>query len=524
MTLYTLQEASKYASNLTGKDITEANILYLIQYGHLDKYRQDDHTCVSEAQLKEYYTARNTKKQHDRQFITNVNWELAFDDLKESESTKHVHRLHPYKGKYIPQLVAYFLDEHTDNCKKEVYFHEGDIVLDPFSGSGTTLVQANELGLHAIGLDISVFNTQIANSKLGRYDYIALESCVTNITDKLTQYEAELGIKAFETELSKKISKFNSKYFPTSEYRKQVKTKELDEKTYGKEKEQEFQAVFNDLLRVYDIDMGQDINTFLGTWYFSSVRKEIEYVNSLIQEISDSDVKSLLQIVLSRTMRSCRATTHTALATLQTPIYRPYYCRKHKKICKPLFSILKWWSTYTKDTLIRLHEFDTVRTDTVQKCFTADSTTVDITGCIQQLGKPLMDIYNKQKIRGIFCSPPYVGLIDYHEQHAYAYELFGLERHDTSEIGALSSGATLVARKTYVDSMVKVLINCKKYLAPDYSIFVVANDRYGLYDEIAEKAGMTIVERFTRPVLNRAEGDTRMYTETIFRLKETECI
>jgi len=40
--------------------------------------------------------------------------------------------LHPYKGKFIPQLVEYFLDSHTDEFKKEVYFHKGDIVLDPF--------------------------------------------------------------------------------------------------------------------------------------------------------------------------------------------------------------------------------------------------------------------------------------------------------------------------------------------------------------------------------------------------------
>ena len=32
---------------------------------------------------------------------------------------------------------------------------------------------------------------------------------------------------------------------------------------------------------------------------------------------------------------------------------------------------------------------------------------------------------------GVFTSPPYPGLIDYHEQHRYAYELLGLvDRRD----------------------------------------------------------------------------------------------
>ena len=37
----------------------------------------------------------------------NLNWRER--DLPERERTKHVHRLHPYLGKFIPQLVEIFL-------------------------------------------------------------------------------------------------------------------------------------------------------------------------------------------------------------------------------------------------------------------------------------------------------------------------------------------------------------------------------------------------------------------------------
>lgn len=35
--------------------------------------------------------------------------DLSFAKVREYDRTKHVHRLHPYLGKFIPQLVEVFL-------------------------------------------------------------------------------------------------------------------------------------------------------------------------------------------------------------------------------------------------------------------------------------------------------------------------------------------------------------------------------------------------------------------------------
>ena len=43
---------------------------------------------------------------------------------------------------------------------------------------------------------------------------------------------------------------------------------------------------------------------------------------------------------------------------------------------------------------------------------------------------------------GVFTSPPYPGLIDYHEQHRYAYELLGLDDRREEEIGAAARGTS----------------------------------------------------------------------------------
>ena len=45
----------------------------------------------------------------------------------------------------------------------------------------------------------------------------------------------------------------------------------------------------------------------------------------------------------------------------------------------------------------------------------------------------------------VVTSPPYPGLIDYHEQHRYAYELLGLDDLRDREIGAAERGTSKAA-------------------------------------------------------------------------------
>ena len=140
---------------------------------------------------------------------------------------------------------------------------------------------------------------------------------------------------------------------------------------------------------------------------------------------------------------------------------------------------------------------------------------------VEKQNPEFANVLKKQKIKGIFTSPPYLGLIDYHEQHAYAYEIFGFERKDELEIGSLSKGTGKQQQTAYIKDIAEVLLNCKKYLQEDYNIFIVANDKYNLYPKIAELAGMKIVNEFKRPVLCRTEKNrNKQYYESIFHFKE----
>lgn len=148
--LVTLEEAARII------DKTPHNIRDYIQRGRIHKYNKwgariskasNGELRVSVKELTAFLDIlEQDRKRHHRSGQIE---ELGFYGLPEYERTKHVHRLHPYLGKFIPQLVEWFLAR---------YFKEDDIILDPFMGSGTTLVQGNEMKMHTIGLDVSEFN------------------------------------------------------------------------------------------------------------------------------------------------------------------------------------------------------------------------------------------------------------------------------------------------------------------------------------------------------------------------------
>ena len=501
--LMTIKDASIWASEYIGKNVTPSNISYLIQYGRIQKNGDNGNTFVNMYDLEEYYKSHLETKEDrwKKQLGNDLNWNLSFSEYKESETTKHVHRLHSYKGKFIPQLVEYFLDQHTDNFKNRSFFNPGDIILDPFCGSGTTLIQSSELNLHSIGLDVSAFNAFISNAKIGKYNIDDVRKTSDIITQNLKNFQKEKNNVSFENKLLDELKIFNGNFFPSPDFKYKVRQKEINEKLYGKQKSDEFLKIYYNLLSNYNIALNQKKNdSFLDKWFLQVVRDEIDFVFNQIKSIKNPETKKILALVLSRTVRSCRATTHADLATLKEPITTTYYCKKHGKICKPLFSILSWWQRYTKDTIKRVIQFDKLRTDTFQNCLVGDSRTIDITHKLNKKNPEFSNLIKKNKIAGIFSSPPYVGLINYHEQHAYAYDLFGFERRDELEIGPLYNGQGLEARKSYIKGISEVLNNCKQFLKQDYDVFLVANDKHGLYPQIAGLSNMKIVNEYKRPV------------------------
>ena len=287
--LLSLSEASTWASTRLNQDIHPENISYLIKYGRIKNHREAGKIAVSKVELENYYANSHLSRQEKwkKQLGDDLNWHLSFDSLREKDTTKHVHRIHPYKGKFIPQLVEYFLDNHTDEHKTNTYFQPDDLILDPFAGSGTTLIQANELGMHAVGIDISNFNTQLCNVKTRKHSFESVIRCLGDISVYMNSVSSDSRIQEFETVLQENLSSFNKRYFPSPAYKIDVSSGKINERVYSKRYESSFLETYYELANEFSIDCTvSPSGTYLEQWVNNFVLAEIELIRSQIAAIS----------------------------------------------------------------------------------------------------------------------------------------------------------------------------------------------------------------------------------------------
>jgi len=347
----------------------------------------------------------------------NLNWREH--DLPEFQRTKHVHRLHPYLGKFIPQLVEIFLRKYRPT-----------LVYDPFVGSGTTLVEANALGIDSIGTDISAFNVLLSKVKTDKYDIPTLEKEIYGILNRLNTYKSKFS-------RDEKINKLFS-------------TK----------------------------------NEYISKWFAPNSQKELLCYLRLIE---DYDYQDLLKIVLSRSARSARLVTHYDLDFPKEPQTKPYRCYKHNRVCQPVNEAYKFLSRYTIDTFNRVREFSRIRTTAKVITNHADSREVSLPNGIDM----------------VFTSPPYIGLIDYHDQHKYAYELLRLKNNETREIGPAKNGQSEQAKQAYITGINEAMLHTRNYMTKNALALIVVNDKYKLYNPV--NVGFKEIGRVERHV-NRRTG------------------
>lgn len=114
------------------------------------------------------------------------------EECKDLPSTTYVtHGMHSYPAKIIPHIPHYFIN-------KSHFSKPDDIVLDPFCGSGTVLVEAKLSGRNSFGVDINPLARLLTKVKTTVLDSAKLNAILERVIGDITNGKADVQAHKFQ--------------------------------------------------------------------------------------------------------------------------------------------------------------------------------------------------------------------------------------------------------------------------------------------------------------------------------------
>jgi len=112
-------------------------------------------------------------------------------DFRKSDTKEYTHCFHNYPAMMIPQVVRKLLER---------YGARGGWLLDPYCGTGTSLVEASIFGMNAVGCDINPLVRLIASAKTTTLSLSRLDECMECLLSEIERSRlSERDSSAFRT-------------------------------------------------------------------------------------------------------------------------------------------------------------------------------------------------------------------------------------------------------------------------------------------------------------------------------------
>lgn len=158
-------------------------------------------------------------------------------DFRTADTKEYTHCFHTYPAMMIPQIARELLNQ---------YGVEGEWLLDPYCGTGTSLVEASLFGMHSVGCDINPLVRLIATAKVTQILIKTLDNEINRINE--TFFELEFG--------TAKITDTPIPYIPNLDY-----------------------------------------------WFSDEVKKHLACLLTLINKVEDQAVRNFIIVAFSETVR-----------------------------------------------------------------------------------------------------------------------------------------------------------------------------------------------------------------------------
>lgn len=172
--------AEREARLLVGSKLRADESGFLVEGKQLDAIDPSKLTYFKAAQNGTSFVVPDQAKLEASVNGNGIGWDPQLETIPSirRQSTRYsAHGLHEYRGKFNPQVVRAIGNLFG--------LEQGATVLDPFCGSGTTLLEAAHIGWNSVGIDMNPLGVLIANAKLAAFN--ASPSILARECDALAQ-------------------------------------------------------------------------------------------------------------------------------------------------------------------------------------------------------------------------------------------------------------------------------------------------------------------------------------------------
>jgi site-specific DNA-methyltransferase (cytosine-N4-specific) len=335
--------------------------------------------------------------------------EEFFRQLKPPLDTTYLtHNFHPYAAKFIPQIPAFFINKYTS---------ENDIILDPFCGSGTSLVEAKLLNRSGIGVDINELSVLISKVKTTKINVEELQ-----LVDKL--------IQTARSEIAKNYSKIdnstNLDYYHNNH------------------------TIYNSLTYILPKF------TNIDHWFQTDTIYELSIIKNLIDNSDfSSNLKNFLFLAFSSII---------VISSNQESETR--YSAQQKN--HPKFFVINQFESKVLSMKQRMLEFNKKASDSVISVFCHDSRDLEV-------------ILKPKTIDLAVTSPPYPNTYDYYLYHKQRMNWLNLDwwKAKNNEIGSrLRYSSYKEDVSSYIADMSRTFLGVSEAIKPNGRFIIVIGDSY----------------------------------------------
>lgn len=365
---------------------------------------------------------------------------LALAAQQASDQHHRVHAIHSYPGRFAPEVSASLIEAFTA---------QGETVLDPFCGSGTTLVEALRLGRNAIGVDVNplaALITRVKCRRLSDRDRAAIRASVAWARTLVEGFYRQVRLPGAQP--AQLLFAFRERY-----------------PAFG--------------LELPQLIPDADTIGRLSQWFPSPAIYELALIVDVVRGSAAQAAKEFCLVALSAIV------TSVSVRKSETRYL------KVQRAVKP-FDTLKRWALRVESMLDCLGHVESPGQSPTAQVYQADAR------CLMFIGESCADF--------VLASPPYPNAFDYGAQHRLRLLLLGLQ--DTwspqQEIGSHRrySRARTNGEANYEQEVREVLLATRHVLRPGKMCALIVrgsriggamSDNVGCVARAATSAGYVVV-------------------------------